>query len=264
MSVTSQLLKVFRVDKQLRGLRSRLDAAERFLAVQQGALREIDEKKGAIDLQVKQLRASGVNDEGEAALLETKMATLRDQMNAAKTAKEYNAFLSELNHFKESKTSFEETALEAMGKVEQLEQQATELGKQRAERARMVANAEADRKTKEAEIKDRVAELTAQRVALAAGIPAETIKTLELLIKQRGDDAMASVEVLDRRNHEYSCTACMMTLPVETVSAMLSGRLTRCVSCSSILFTEEDLLAVVPKAAKAPKAPKTGKQVAKT
>jgi hypothetical protein len=76
---------------------------------------------------------------------------------------------------------------------------------------------------------------------------------------------MAPVEILDRRNHEFSCSACMMALPVETVSSMLSGRLTRCVSCHSIIYTEEELLA----AAKPPPKPKSKtksapKQVAKT
>src|SRR5439155_10310370 len=99
----------------------------------------------------------------------------------------------------------ETTALEAMTKVEQLDTQLSDLKKQRDERARMVAGAEADRKTKEAEIKDRVQELTAQRAALASGIAPDAIKLFESLVKIRGDDAMAPVEVLDRRNHEYSC-----------------------------------------------------------
>ena len=97
-----------------------------------------------------------------------------------------------------------------------------------------------------AEIKDRVEELKKQRAALTDGIPAEALSMLEALIKLRGDEAMCSVEVLDRRNHEYSCSGCMMTLPVETVSAMLSGKLTKCVSCHCIVYTEEDLLTPPP------------------
>jgi predicted nucleic acid-binding Zn-ribbon protein len=258
MSVTADLLKLFQVDKQLRGLRSRLDGAERFLEQQKTLLKEIDEKKSALEGQLRQLRATAGNDEGEAARLEARITTLREQMNTAKTAKEYNAGLTELNNFKESKGKLETTALEAMTKVEQLDTQLSDLKKQRDERARMVAGADTDRKTKEAEIKDRLQELTSQRAALASGISADALKIFEGLVKIRGDDAMAPVEVLDRRNHEYSCTACMMTLPVETVSSMLSGRLTRCVSCSCIIFTEEELLAAKP----SPKSGK-GKQVAK-
>lgn len=267
MSVTLQLLMLFRVDKQLRGLRSRLEAAEGFLEQQRGLLHDIDEKKKSVGTQLKQLRASISNDEGEAARLEVKVGAVREQMNNLKTAKEYNAALTELNNFKEKKTKHEETALESMTKVEALDAQFAELKKQHDERARIVAGAEADRVAKAAEIKDRLDELTDQRKALAEAIPAPDLKTLDTLIKLRGDDAMAPVEVLDRRNHEYSCSACMMALPVETVSAMLSGRITRCVSCHSIIYTEEELLAAakpVPKPKSKPKAKSPPKQVAKT
>jgi uncharacterized protein len=266
MTVTMQLLMLFRVDKQLRGLRSRLEGAERFLEQQKGLLRDIDEKKKSTGTQLKTLRASIANDEGEAARLEEKVTLVREQMNSLKTAKEYNAALTELNTFKEKKTKHEETALESMSKVDSLDAQFAELKKQHDERSKIVAGAEADRVAKAAEIKDRLDELTDQRKALADSIPPGDVKTLDSLIKLRGDDAMAPVEILDRRNHEYSCSACMMALPVETVSSMLSGRLTRCVSCHSIIYTEEELLAAAkppakPKAAK-PKSPP--KQVAKT
>jgi predicted nucleic acid-binding Zn-ribbon protein len=258
MSVTLQLLKLFQVDKQLRGLRSRLDGAEKFLAQQKAQLKEIDDKKNSLDAQVKQLRASQANDEGEAARVETRINTLREQMNSMKTAKEYGAAVSELNNYKEAKTKAEESALESMTKVEQLEGQLAELKKQREERAKLVAQADTDRTAREAEIKDRLEELKAQRAALAKDIPQDALNILEGLIKMRGDDAMCSVEILDRRNHEYSCSGCMMTLPVEVVNTMLAGRLTRCVSCSCIVYTEEEnFLGPPPKQSKS-------KQVAKT
>ena len=48
------------------------------------------------------------------------------------------------------------------------------------------------------------------------------------------EDAMASIEVLDKRRHEISCTACMMTLPVETLNSLLTGSLTNCPSCGCL------------------------------
>lgn len=249
MSVTLQLLKLFQVDKQLRGLRSRLDTAEKFLAQQKSQLKDIDEKKKDLDGQLKHLRAAQANDEGEAARVETRIETLREQMNSMKTAKEYSAAVSELNNFKEQKGKAEEAALESMSRTEQLAAQVDELQKQREERAKVAAQAETDRTARETEIKDRLEELKAERAALAKEIPADALAILEGLIKLRGDEAMCPVEILDRRNHEYSCSGCMMTLPVEVVNTMLAGRLTRCVSCSCIVFTEEkDFLGPPPKA----------------
>lgn len=260
MSVTHQLLRVFQVDKQVRGLRSRLDSAEKFFNQQKAQLTEVDEKKSSLETQLKHIKAAQANDEGEAARIEGKIEAVREQMNSMKTAKEYNAALAELNNYKEAKTKAEEAALESMTKVEQLEAQVADLKKQREERAKLVAQADSDRASREAEIKDRLTELTTQRAALAQDVPAEAMSLLEGLIKLREDEAMCSVDILDRRNHEYSCSGCMMTLPVEIVNNMLAGRLTRCVSCSCIVYTEEEnFLGPPPKAPKAPRAPKVAK-----
>jgi predicted nucleic acid-binding Zn-ribbon protein len=258
MSVTLQLLKLFQVDKQLRGLRSRLDVAEKFLVQQKSQLKDIDDKRKGVEAQLKQLRAAQANDEGEAARVETRIETLREQMNSMKTAKEYSAAVAELNNFKEQKTKAEEAALESMTRVEQLDAQMAELNAQRDERGKVATQAETDRGARETEIKDRVEELKNQRAAMAKEVPADALAILEGLIKLRGDEAMCPVEILDRRNHEYSCSGCMMTLPVEVVNTMLAGRLTRCVSCSCIVYTEEkDFLGPPPKAP-------GKKQVAKT
>lgn len=263
MSVTKQLLDLFRVDKQLRGLRSRLEAAERFLSQQSNLLGDLDKQRGALEVQLKALRATTANEEGEAARIEARMAGLREQMNTAKTAKEYNAFLGELNTLKEQKSGAEERVLEAMTKAEGIEKQFNDLGSQQGERSKIVGTAKGDRDTKASEIKERVEELVAQRKALAAAIPAKELTALEMLIKSRGDEAMAPIEVLDRRSHEGSCSACMMAIPVETVSALMGGKLVNCPSCRCILYIEESTFAASA-AAPAKKPKKEKPEAAKT
>lgn len=266
MSVTKQLLDLFRVDKQLRGLKSRLDASERFLTQQSTQLADIEKSKSSTEAEFKKLKAVVSNEDGEAARLEARMTVLREQMNTAKTAKEYNAFLAELNIFKDQKSAAETRELESMTKADELEKKLTELVTQHADRAKIVATAKTDRDTKAAEIKDRVAELTAQRAELAAKVPPRDLSNLEALIKMRGDEAMAQVDVLDRRSHEGSCSACMMAIPVNTVSELMSGKLANCPSCRCILYVEEETFkkeAATPKPKK-PKEPKAAKEPAAT
>lgn len=239
MTVTAQLLDLFRVDQQLRGLRTRLDAAERFLKEQTRLLQDVQARSLTLESQIKQYRAAAANAEGEANRLDQKIAALREQMNAAKTAKEYNAFLSELGNYKDEKASHEEQALAAMAKADELEKQLAELKAEASQRQGQVGVAENERAAREAEIKDRLQELTAKRSELAAGIPKDALKQLEDLIRIKGDEAMAQVEVIDRRNYEYSCAACYMTVPIEILNSIVAGRLTRCVSCGSILYTED-------------------------
>jgi uncharacterized protein len=242
MSQIAQLLELFRVDKSIRGLRSRLDTAERFLAQQKTQLADLDKQSVTLEQQLKQLRATLANDEGEAARLEARISTLREQMNIAKTSKEYNAFLTELNTLKDAKTKVEETVLVAMQQAEHLTAKSGEVKSKQSERTGIATTAQTDRDASEAAIRDRLSELSTQRTTLAEKLPPNMLKEFERLVVQLGDDAMAPLEVLDRRNHEYSCGGCMMALPMETVNAVVSARLTHCPTCRAILFTEEDLI----------------------
>jgi predicted nucleic acid-binding Zn-ribbon protein len=242
MDVTSKLLSVFLVDKQLRGLQSRLHAAERFLGEQDKQLQQIDAKRTALETQVRQLKVTIADAEGQTKSIDERMAHLRDQMGAAKTNKEYKAFLTELNTYKADRDALETSTLEQMGKLDELKKQLAEFDSQKSEREKVRTVAGGDRDSREAEIKDRVAELKAQRAKLAAEVPADALKTLEKLIHEREDDAMAPLEEHDRRRHEYTCGSCMMALPVEKLSALLSnGRMTHCPSCGCLLYLEAEL-----------------------
>lgn len=242
MSVTAKLLSVFRVEQQLRGLKSRLTTAEKFLAEQERLLKavEADFQKSAAEL--KQLQTSIAGEEGETASIDSRIEKLRDQMNNSKNNKEYSAFLAELNALKAKKDEIEKHELEEMGKIEELKKKNDERSAARAERTAIVTRARADRDAKAAEIKDRVDELTAQRDALAKDVPVEAMRVLSDSLNLHGDEAMSPVQVVDRRNHEWSCGNCMMTLPVETVNAISMHKLTRCISCKCVLFTEEDVV----------------------
>jgi len=251
MSVTAALLKVFRVDQQLRGLKTRLHAAERFLAEQEKLLKGVEDRYAALAAQLKQLRVSISGEEGETASIDVRMAKLREQMNEAKTNKEYSAFLAELDSLKKKKKEIEDAELAQMGQVESLTNQAAEQAKARDERKAIIAKARAERDERAAEIKGRVDELTSQRTNFAADIPPEALRILDEMSMKKGDEAMSPVEVVDRRAHEWSCGSCMMTLTVETVNSLSVGRLTRCPSCKVVLFSEEDL--VSQKAAAPPK-----------
>lgn len=255
MTVTAKLLSLFRVDQQLRGLRTRLDAAERFLSIQVEQHKELDAKHAAIAAQVRSSKSAIGSDESETATIDARMATLREQMNAARTNKEYSAFLTELNSLKTQKDAIEKRELEQMEKLQALEKQALELATKRDERVKIVDTAKSDRDAKAAEIQGRLDELTAQRSKLAADVPKDALRVFEELVRARGDEAMAPVEVLDRRAHEYTCAACQMTLPVETLNHIVKGTLVRCANCQCILFSDAELDLHKPGA----KAPSKGK-----
>lgn len=251
MTVTGKLVRVYQVDKQIRGLKSRLRAAERFLSEQTRLLGELEAKKGAIEGQLRQLTASASNEEGEAARVNERIDELRERMNSARTNKEYKALLTEVNTLKEERARHEDEAIERLEKIEALRTQLSEIEAQHGERVRMTEVAQSERDAREAEIQDRLAELERERGEVVADVPASAMQVYEELVEQREDEAMAPIEIADRKRHEFTCGSCMMTLPVESMSALLShGSLTKCVSCGCILYLEENTREAMTPAAK--------------
>ncbi len=255
MTDTAKLLRVFRVDQQLRGLRTRLTAAEGFSAQQEKLLNDLKTRHAAASAELKKARTKVASDESETATIDARIAKIREQMNQTKTNKEYSAFLSELNSLKEQKDAVETSELSQMQSLETLQKTVDDLTNQINERTAIVDRAKADRQTKHDEIRDRLAELKTQRDSLTAEVAPASLRVLEELIAARGDDAMAPVEVIDRRSHEWNCGACMMALTVETINRLAAGGMTRCTHCQCVLFTEEENVASKsePKEPKEPK-----------
>lgn len=251
MSVTRQLLAVFRVDQEIQGLQSRLEAAERFLAHQTKELATLGAERDSLESRIRQLTATASNAEGESKRLSEYVDDHRDKMNNAKTSKEYKAYLSEVNNLKELRNKHDEEALECMEQLDALRAQLEEVKAAEEERERMRGVAENDRKERSDEIADKLADLRARRAELVKDVPAQALEVYEELLETRGDEAMAPLEVVDHKRHEYVCGSSMMSVPVETAVSLMQGKLTISPNDGCILYlSEEDEEALKPEMSK--------------
>jgi predicted nucleic acid-binding Zn-ribbon protein len=171
MGVTTVLLKLYRVDQQLNGLKSRLRSAENYLKAQDRKLGEIEEKAKSLTTQIRQLEATAHNDENETKAIDERVAMLRERMNNAQTSKEHSALLVEINTLKADKSLIEDRAIGTLNTLDTLREQlaATETDRESIRKVRTVALA--DRDTREAEIKDQLAALEAERITVLAEVP---------------------------------------------------------------------------------------------
>ncbi len=250
MGVTSKLLALYRIDQQLNGLKSRLRAAEAYLRKQEELVKELEARRASLESQRKQLEASVHNDEMEAKAYDERIETLRDRMNNAATSREHSALLTEMNTVKADKGLLEEKALESLQALDEIREQAAAVEKEHEERIGVLGVARTDRDAREAEIKDRVEELEAERAEKEKEVPPHALGAYRELQELGVDEVMAPIEEQDRRNKEYSCGACYTHLPVEQLSTLLNrGDLVRCSSCDVILYLEEDLRESITSAA---------------
>ncbi|MFG0331678.1 MAG: zinc ribbon domain-containing protein [Phycisphaerales bacterium] len=242
MSITDDLVKLYRVEQQIRALRGRVDNAERYLKAQTRQVDELRSRREARESQARQLGAAAANVENEANAAEERIVKLREQMNSAKTNKEYTALRTELSTIRLQKDKLESQALEEMSRVDEVKAELHEIAAQIAEREKIRQVAEAQLKERRDEIADKLAELEASRRDAAKGIPSETLRDFEQLTEWNEGEAMAEVVEQDRRRMEYSCGACNMTLPIEKLNALLThGAVTICPSCRRILYVGDEL-----------------------
>ena len=239
MSVTSQLLCVFRVDNEIRGLQSRLESAERFLGEQTRKLAEIGTQSESLQSQIRQLKASAANAEGESARLKVHIDDLREKMNNASTNKEYKAFLSEVNNLKEQRAVHDEQAIEQLEKIDELQTKFDEMESSKSERDKVRGVAESDRQKRADEIADKLAELRSKRIELITDVPKNALEIYDELLENRGDDAMAPLEIVDRKRHEYVCGSSMMSVPIEVAASLIQGKLTISPNDGCILYLTE-------------------------
>ncbi len=247
MSVTEKLLRLYKVDRQLRSLRNRINQAKRYLDAQDRQLGEISQKRDAMQSQVRQLEASIKNDENEVAGIDERIESLRERLNTSTTSKEYSATLAEVNTLKADKSLIEERMLEMMGRVDELRESLKELEAQAEERRKIRGVAEADVKKREDEAEDRLKELEAERAVAAEDVPVDALAAFDELAEQRDEDeVMAPVEEHSRRHLEYTCGSCQTILPIELINRLCShGDLTNCVNCGAILFAEAEIKEIV-------------------
>jgi predicted nucleic acid-binding Zn-ribbon protein len=236
------LVHLYEVDLQVRGLRQRLASARRHLDAQEAQLAGLTQQSAELLARQKHLRATTATLEVELAGHDERIEKLRDQLNSAVTNKQYNALLLELNTIKSARTEVENRILDEMATVEQMTRGMQDLEAQIAERTKVRDVAAAQLRERQAEVGERLAELEAEREQAAASVPAEQLQVFEAVAALHDGEALAPIEEIDRRDREYACGECHMTLPFENVAVLATGgkALVRCTACGRILYMQEE------------------------
>lgn len=250
MSVQDQLQRLYLIDQQIRGLRSRVDSGSRRLTAQQTRLEQFQRQASEIDSQLRHAKASAGGLENDSNTVEQRIEKIRQTMAGVRSNKEYQALLVEVNVLKTEKGSIEEKALEHLNRVDEFQTQADEMAAKVAEQQKIVDGAQAEVTSGEAEIAQQLGDLKAQRAAAAEPIDTSVLALYEKLSADLDGEALAEIEEQDRRRMEYTCGACYMSLPIQVVNATLTSkeRPVLCSSCGRILHAANELKnALVPK-----------------
>ena len=242
MTLLSNLITLFQIDSQVRGLRSRLESAQRYLDTQIRLLSELREQREESEARRRQLLATIANLEVEGTALGERIDKLRGELDTATTNKQYGALLTEVNTAKLARTELDDRIYEEMEKVEELDRQLEELKGDNLEREKVRTVAEDQLRQRHDEIGERLAELEGERNVAAECIPGGELKVFNELAEAYDGEVMAQIEEVDRRRREYACGSCNIHLPFEAIASLLCNldTLVRCTACDRILYLAEE------------------------
>jgi uncharacterized protein len=249
MTLIESLINLHRVDGQVRALRGRLHSAERHLNSQSKQYNDLLQQQNELQTRRKQFQATSGAMEVEIKSIDDRLEKLRGELNSAVNNKQYAALLAELNTVKEQRGTLEDRLLADMENIEKIEAQLTALESQLAERKKIKDAAQAQLDERTADVGHRLAELESERNAAAAVVPPDALAIFDDLADSYEGEAMAAITEVDRKRREYTCAACNMFLPIEQISQLTSrsDALTRCPSCTRILFMQEEMRGSVAK-----------------
>lgn len=241
MPLIDNLLSLYKVDRQVRSLRSRVESAEIYLQVQKKQIDNIGIEQVENDQQQMQRKVKIANTETETGSIDTRIDHLRDELKKAVNDKQYSALLAEVNTLKERRKAFDDELLSEMTAMEELEAVAAEIKQRTEEREKVLQVASKELKTRESEIAEQLAELEKERDTAAAVIPEETLSDFDEIADDYEGESMAAIEIIDKKRREYSCTSCSLHLPLETITILMGNKETivKCGQCDRILYLEE-------------------------
>ena len=239
--VLNGLVKLQRVENRLRAVKTKLARCRRGVLFQENQLRTLQNGLEAKQEEIKQTKLQAGRLEIDLKERDEQIEKYRNQLNLARTNKEYSALLTELNTAKADDSKIETQVLELMKNAEIDEASCEEIRSQIETQRSKVDEIRKESESKAVELEKDIAEVQAEWDAETKDIPAAALQFFQRVAETYDGEAMAEVEQVDENSQSYSCGGCFMGIPAEIVN-VLSGKdeIIRCSNCTRILYLKKD------------------------
>ncbi|MGA2497737.1 MAG: C4-type zinc ribbon domain-containing protein [Tepidisphaeraceae bacterium] len=236
------LVKLFDAERKLREAQGNLDGASRSVRLLERRVKDLTERVGAAQAQVRQNQSRYTQLDLEIKTREAHIEKLRGQQQNAKSHKEYQTFLTEINTGKIDKNKFEDEALGVMGQVEKSQKELADLIAQLDGETKKLDETRDQLSGRLSELQAEIDRLQPDRDAAANALPANAVHMFERLADRHEGEALAAVTRPNRRVEEYSCGACHMGLVVDIYNRLHTrDEIVVCPNCHRILYIPEEL-----------------------
>lgn len=258
------LVKLFRADQELRAAQEAYDTAARSVRLLERRVNDLSGKLSALQLALREQQSKAGNMELDLKTRDAHIDKLRTQQQQAKTNKEYQVFLTEINTEKVDRNKIEEETISALEVVERTQGEVKVLQGQLDEEQKKLTETKSQLGGKLSELQIEIDRLRPARDEAYEAVPPKGKAAFDRQAERHEGEAMSPLEKPDRRREEYVCGACQMSLVVDIYNRLHSrDELVSCTSCGRLLFIPEDLppdVAVHKAGATAPKQPRAKRE----
>ncbi|MAC74570.1 MAG: hypothetical protein CMJ22_03155 [Phycisphaerae bacterium] len=240
MTLTEDLMSLYRVDSQLRGLRTRVENASDLLAARTRKLHKLTAEHDEKASQLRQLQAQVANLEGESTDYKARIEKLRSELNASTNDKQYRAILAEMKSLETLRDEIETTQLGEMEKIERAETEANTMADTVSNQSRLCEAAKSEHEECTTAVGERVGELETERSSAADRMPDAVLTVFEEVAEITEGETLAAVIELSKKDRDYTCGACHVTLPYHLVVNLHANDtgIQQCPNCDRILYLE--------------------------
>lgn len=234
MSGSLKALKaVAAIDSQIFELEAKHKQIPELLRKEDDELQRTTQELATKDAEIKDLRVKTELKEKEFQMAEEVTIRLRNQIQQAKSNKEFQALQHEILSKEADNARFEDTILLQMQKLDSRQDERKHIAEQLKKIDAHLADQRAKLGKEQARLAAQIDKLREQRSAAGKTVPADIFAKYERLIARRGQTAMVAVV-------NGSCQGCFMTMRPETMAQLKKATdLVTCHSCGRILYLED-------------------------
>jgi predicted nucleic acid-binding Zn-ribbon protein len=241
-SPADNLRELHSLHQRAKAIRDRLASGPKTLAGREAALatRTTAIEKARKDLM--DVRAHNKNREVQLQQVEARIDDLKVKRNSAKKQVDYDAITNQIAHDQSSKARIEDEILQAFEAVERQTTEVEMLDREHKALVQEIAALKAAIESQSSSQQAQLIELDAAILAAEEGLPADQRDQYRRVVKQRGPDAMAAIEINDPRKRDIgSCSGCYVTVTTQMLNELHSANaLVFCKTCGRILYLPEE------------------------
>ncbi|MGL4942746.1 MAG: zinc ribbon domain-containing protein [Thermoguttaceae bacterium] len=233
-SLMSVLRTLHRLQTQLGDLQGRLAKWPRLVAAQNAKVAQLEKQRAALTAEHQNLVLNAKDKERQMVAAEQSIAKRKQQLNEAKTNKEYQALQSQIAHDEATNATMADAVLEAMEAAEtflpRVKAVEEELRQETARRDTLVKQGEAEKPSIEEDIVRVTGELRGEEPNLP-----RPFRDIYIRLQQTRGETSLLAEITQQK----FCGECNNQLAINQLAQMMQQQPITCSSCARLLFLPE-------------------------